>query len=123
MRTSPETSEQNASHSGVSSHDLLKPHVETATSLIVDRGLVGFVWLNEELCVIRRSGALTDWIAVGQPYGVALPMLVGYEETLSQLRGAPESSTVLPNVGLQLGEADPPKSTCNSSGCPSRASI
>lgn len=89
--------------------ELPQLRIAAAGALILERGMVGYVWLDADLVVIRRSGRLTDWIEPGQSYVGALPMLVGYESALAELRRSPERSTILPNVGLQLGEGSPPK--------------
>ncbi len=80
-----------------------------AAALMLDRGLVGFAWLDEGLTILRRSGSLTDWIEVGASYTESLPMLVGYETRLAELRNDPRQSAIFPNVGLLTGPAPPPK--------------
>jgi signal transduction histidine kinase len=80
-----------------------------AAELILERGVIGFIWLDEQLVVRSRRGALTDWVQVDEPHTIALPFLVGYETTLARLQTTPQSSQVLPNVGLHLGAASPPK--------------
>ena len=71
-----------------------------AAQLLLERGVIGFVWLDSTLTVLRREGVLTAWIEAGTSYMDALPMLVGYEDRLQQLRDSPDESAVLPNVGL-----------------------
>ena len=82
---------------------------DRATDLILARGLIGLVWLDADLVVRRRLGALTDWVELGASYIATLPQLVGHEEPLAQLRLHPERCEVLPNVGLKVGPGKPPK--------------
>ena len=82
---------------------------EAATALILQRGVVGFVWLDDGLVVRRRSGVLTDWVEVGAPHLTALPILIGYEEKLAELRRDSSQSIILPNIGLLSGASSPPK--------------
>lgn len=93
----------------MSSEGQLGQREEAATALILQRGVVGFVWLDDGLIVRRRSGILADWVDVGAPHRTALPMLVGYEEQLADLRRDASQSTILPNVGLLTGPPAPPK--------------
>ena len=87
----------------------LEQRTQAATGLILERGIVGFAWLYEALVVRRRTGRLTDWVQVGVAYELALPMLVGYEQRLVELRSTPAQSAILPNVGLRVGPESIPK--------------
>jgi signal transduction histidine kinase len=79
--------------------------VDQAIDYIIERGVIGFVWLDGALTVRRRAGALTAWIEVDASHAEALPVLVGYEDQLAALRSAPGGKVVLPNVGLHTGTA------------------
>jgi signal transduction histidine kinase len=87
----------------------LEQREAVAAATILERGIVGFVWLTDDLVVRARSGTLTDWIDVDAPYAMALPMLVGYEEKLAELRRDPNQSAIFPNVGLLTGATPSPK--------------
>ena len=80
-----------------------------AVDLLIERGVLGFVWLGADLIVRRRQGHLADWVTVGAPYDRAMPMLVGYEAKFEDLRHNPGHSAVLPNVGLHIGPSAIPK--------------
>ena len=85
------------------------PSTREAVDLLIERAVLGFVWLGADLIVRRRQGRLADWVEVGASYDQAMPMLVGYEAKFEELRHHPERSAVLPNVGLHIGPSAIPK--------------
>ena len=81
----------------------------SATTLLAERGLLAFVWLDMELKVRERSGVLADWIEIGARLEDAVPPLLGLEDSIRSLRHEPGGSVCVPNVGLQFGANPPPK--------------
>ena len=75
-----------------------------AADLLLERGVLGLIWLDAMLDVVRRQGRLTEWVTVGQSYASALPMLVGYEAKLAQLVDTPGERAIIPNVAIRSGE-------------------
>jgi signal transduction histidine kinase len=77
--------------------------------LLCQRGLFAFVWLDPELVVLERYGALADWVLVGEAIESAVPPLLGFEDSIRALRRSPHRTVSLANIGIRYGDRELPK--------------
>ena len=78
----------------------LPESIAPAVELILAKGLLGLVWLDDHLVARRAIGRAAAWVEVDVPYHRSLPMLVGYEDRLAGLRHSAGEAVTLANVGL-----------------------
>lgn len=69
-----------------------------AAHLLLDRGLCGIVWLDEDLVAVEACGRLVASVEEGQPIGRSMLALIGLDDALRALRDEPGTTMSLPNV-------------------------
>ena len=83
--------------------------VAAALTLMAERGLLGFAWLDENLSVTGTYGAVSSFIPKGLTLAASVPALVGMEDRIKALRRAPHRPVTVPNIAIKTTEADAPK--------------
>jgi len=73
----------------------------------------GIVWLDDDLNVVDRFGSLVGFVATGRPVGEVLLPLLGLDSQLRALRRTPRRSLDIPNVSINLGDAQSPRININ----------
>jgi signal transduction histidine kinase len=83
------------------------PIVGVARAL-ADRKMFGLVWVDRDLVITGRFGALVDFVEVGEPVFENLPVLTGMEGELNQLT---QSGRIidLPAVSIVTAEGQTPR--------------
>ena len=56
-----------------------------AARFLAERETYGLVWLNRELVVVDRYGALVHYVDLGQPIVESFPAFIGYEDEITGL--------------------------------------
>lgn len=80
-----------------------------AGSFLVERGFCGLIWLDAELVVRERAGALVDFVVLDQPVGTAVVPLFGFEDDIRALRQNPRHHVELANVRIVGVSSDSPR--------------
>lgn len=84
---------------------------ERALVALLEHRVLGLLWLDLELRVTARAGAVAEQVPVGTLLPEALPLLQGLEVELAALRSGTLDRFVLPNVGAELPGLSLPKSS------------
>lgn len=70
---------------------------------LIDAGRSGIVVIDRGLDVRQRRGALVQWVPLGGAVTLALPFLVGYEQSLAEVMTGVRARLRLPRIGWQGG--------------------
>jgi signal transduction histidine kinase len=68
--------------------------------LLAQRGVYGYVWLDDNLVVRGRFGTLVDFIDVNIAVAHSVPALIGLEGEIKALRHAPTNMLRLPGISI-----------------------
>lgn len=71
-----------------------------ATAILVERGFVGFAWLDADRVARRRRGVLANFVPLGSRITESVAPLIGLDEEFERLKHAPETPLQLPNISL-----------------------
>lgn len=73
---------------------------------LVDRRAMAFARLDEDFVTIWRFGELADWLPLGANVCSGALPFVGMEPRLLALQDEPETSLLIPNVGMRRGNGE-----------------
>jgi signal transduction histidine kinase len=74
--------------------------LSAAVAPFLDDGTLAFIWADMDLTVLRVAGPVMTADAVGQPLTASLPVFIGYEDDLADLRAGKTSALDLPNIAM-----------------------
>jgi signal transduction histidine kinase len=77
-----------------------------ASVFFIERGFCGLVWLDKELVVADRAGALVDFVDIGKPVGRAILPLHGCEADAHALRAGTRNRLEISNVRIMTHDED-----------------
>jgi signal transduction histidine kinase len=100
------------SDAGIKSMNTGTDHSEdiAGTALfLAGHGRLNAVWLDADLCVRHRVGALAEFIPLGQSIIASVPALLGYEDELAALQRTPSEAVDIPNIALVSRTGTAPK--------------
>ena len=79
--------------------------MEEDLSIAVETGQIGFARVDRDLCVMSRTGALTNWLPEPRAPCNATAILFGMENELRQLQARDRKSLTLPGIHVpEFGE-------------------
>lgn len=77
-----------------------------ASRFFIDRGFCGLVWLDADLIVRERAGALVDFVEIGKPVGRAILALHGCDKDAQALRAGTRRRLEVSNVRIVTADDD-----------------
>lgn len=77
-----------------------------ASTFFIERGFCGLVWLDCDLVVCERAGALVDFVETGKPMGRAILPLHGCEADAQALRAGMRNQLEVSNVRIMTEDDD-----------------
>jgi signal transduction histidine kinase len=77
-----------------------------ASTFFIDRGFCGLVWLDIDLVVRDRAGALVDFVELGKPVGRAILALHGCDADAQALRTGTRRQLEVSNVRIMTSDDD-----------------
>ncbi len=76
-----------------------------AGRFLSDRHAFGLVWIDPSLVVLKRFGALVDFVVVGRPLMDSVIALIGFDEEIAAQRTTTDRAQLtIPNIVMNLGD-------------------
>ncbi|MGQ0672295.1 MAG: sensor histidine kinase [Hyphomicrobium sp.] len=97
------------SDAGYEPTDYLAAPLVAAGRLLADRGVYGLVWIDPDMIVRSRYGALVDFIDIGEDVRDSVLPLLGLDKELARLQQDTHASLNLPAVTINNGTLSTPR--------------
>lgn len=101
--------QQRSSGAATSGTEPLSGDIASAGALLAERGALGLAWLDQDLVVRARYGALVDFVRLNEPVSRSVLPLIGLENEIIALRDAVDGVIELPAVSIVTAKTESPR--------------